>query len=374
MSATLQQLEKLLDALGDPEYRFLLLEPLILYGILFGLLAFVASFLLRQDRMQQAALAVIALSALAILPYTGSRSSAQPRVEQVYKISAPARVETFRANTAAWKDQAWVYYALAGLAAGTLLIGSRRNRLGAALAVATVGFAALGMKDALWLHYQDSLAYHPNLKQHQAPVTASSAGGSPDRDGSSSSPGTRPAPESLRKPRAVREKSTPVAQTSPPAPARTASHRTKPAAAPDNEPSKPKIRPLSFLIGKSQTASRKTSAPRQGRQSPQRSAPPAPAPPRPAPTVSASRPVSRPQQHARPSGPGRLLNPLSLIGRDSNAPHSPGNQAPPVTRPLSLGFGKKKPLPATKPPVPVDPAVPPHPVKRISRPIPPPAP
>jgi|GEM_PF-302214 len=169
MSDAALQFEKLLQAIRDPEYRYLLMEPMIFYGILFGVIAFLVSFFMRIDRFQTVALVLIGLAALSYVPYMKARSEAQPRIEQVYKKTSPSRVATFKENTSTWRDRRWVFYSLAGLAAATLLVGSRRNRLGMALAAGAVFLGLVAAKEALWLHYQDSVAYHPHLKQHDIP-------------------------------------------------------------------------------------------------------------------------------------------------------------------------------------------------------------
>ena len=170
MSEFMLQIEKLFQAISDPEYRFILMEPLIFYGIIFGLIIFIASFFMRVVKFQTVALILIILAAMAHIPYTAARQQAEPRMEQVYKISSPSRVKMFKANSVEWKQGAWVFLALAAVAAATVLVGSQRNRLGLLLTVATVIFGLLAIKNSLWLHYQDSLAYHPNLKSHDSPL------------------------------------------------------------------------------------------------------------------------------------------------------------------------------------------------------------
>ena len=170
MTATFHQIEKLMNALGDPEYRFLLLEPLILFGIVFGLVTFVISFFLRAAKLQTAALVVIGLSAMLHIPYLTARNAAQPRMEQVYKIKSPSRVREFNANSVSWQKNGWKFFTLALVAAAAVLVGVQRNRLGITLAIVTVLLSLIGAKNALWLHYRDSVVSHPNLQFHQAPI------------------------------------------------------------------------------------------------------------------------------------------------------------------------------------------------------------
>lgn len=170
MKAFIDQLERLSEAIRDPEYLFLLLEPLQFYGIGLGVIGLIVTFFLKNDKLQVAALAVVVLSALSVLPYLGARQSAQNRIEKVYKIESPARVKGFTANTENRLDHRWVFLALAGVGGAALLVGPRRNRLGLGLAVASIAFGLYAVHYSLWMHYQDSLAYHPNLKTNEAPV------------------------------------------------------------------------------------------------------------------------------------------------------------------------------------------------------------
>ncbi|MEM9016873.1 MAG: hypothetical protein AAGC68_07650 [Verrucomicrobiota bacterium] len=170
MSEFIIEIEKLLRAIADPEYRYLLIEPLILYGILIGVGMLTAGFFLKAPKLQFVALVVIGLSAFAHVPYKEARLAAKPRMEQVYKISAPARVSGFNENTKAWLAETWRFRLLVLAAVITLMIGIDRNRLGFGLGVATALLGLLVAKNTMWLHYQDALAYHPNLTKHEAPI------------------------------------------------------------------------------------------------------------------------------------------------------------------------------------------------------------
>jgi disulfide bond formation protein DsbB len=170
MKPFIDQLEKLSEALRDPEYLFLVLEPLQFYGIGIGVLGLIATYFLKNDKLQIAALAVIVISAVSVIPYLGARQSAQERIEKVYKIESPARVKGFTANTQDRLDHRWVFLVLAGVGGMALLVGPRRNRLGLGLAAASVAFGLYAVHFSLWMHYQDSLAFHPNLKINESPV------------------------------------------------------------------------------------------------------------------------------------------------------------------------------------------------------------
>ncbi len=170
MSEFIIQIEKLLTAIGDPEYRYLLIEPLIFYGILTGVIMLGVGFFMKAQQLQTAALIVVGVAALAHFPYKDARIAAQPRMEQVYKISSPARVKGFAENTSDWIATSWQFRLLVLSAGATLMIGINRNRIGFGLALATFLLALLAAKNAMWLNYQDGIAYHPNLKIHETPI------------------------------------------------------------------------------------------------------------------------------------------------------------------------------------------------------------
>ncbi|MCB1231553.1 MAG: QueT transporter family protein [Verrucomicrobiae bacterium] len=170
MKEFFEQLEKMTAAFQDPEYLFLVLEPLMVWGVLFGLIGLVVTYFLKNEKLQVVSLIVIIVSALTVVPYLQARGSAQERIESVYKVSDPSRAKGFHTNTLDRREHRWLYLALAGIAGAAVLVGPRRNRLGFGLAVGSVAFSLYAINYGLWMQYQDSLAYHANLKQNEAPV------------------------------------------------------------------------------------------------------------------------------------------------------------------------------------------------------------
>jgi hypothetical protein len=170
MSEFILQIEKLLSAIGDAEYRYLLLEPLIFYGLFIGVIMLGVGFFLKAQRLQTAALIVVGVAAMAHFPYKDARIAAQPRMEQVYKLTTPSRVKGFAENTSAWVATSWQFKLLVLCVIATLMIGVHRNKFGFGLAIATMLLGLLAAKNAMWLNYQDAIAYHPNLKVHEAPI------------------------------------------------------------------------------------------------------------------------------------------------------------------------------------------------------------
>lgn len=185
MSEFIIQIEELIAAYSDPEYRYLLLEPLIFYGILIGVGMLATGFFMKAPKLQIAALVTVGITALAHVPYKNARIAAQPRMEQVYKISSPSRVKGFNETTRNWIAASWKFRLLILVTLIAILVGVNRNRFGFGLGVATAVIGLFAAKDAMWFHYQDALAYHPNLKQHVAPIDRKSNTAPPSRTGQS---------------------------------------------------------------------------------------------------------------------------------------------------------------------------------------------
>lgn len=170
MSEFILQIEKLISATGDAEYRYMLLEPLIFYGIIIGVIMLIAGFCMKAPKLQTMALITIGLSALTQVPYQNARVAAQPRIEQVYKLSSPTRFKMFKENTQSWVAKSWQFKLLVLLCAAAFMIGIGTNKFGYWAAISACVLGLVAAKNAMWLNYQDALAFHPNLKVHEAPI------------------------------------------------------------------------------------------------------------------------------------------------------------------------------------------------------------
>ena len=65
----LRDFAHLTDKLSDPEYLYLLLEPIMVWGLGIGVIAFLFAFFFGERKMQLVALGVIMISSLAVIPY-----------------------------------------------------------------------------------------------------------------------------------------------------------------------------------------------------------------------------------------------------------------------------------------------------------------
>lgn len=153
----LTNLDILFRRLGDPEYLYLLLEPLPLFGLLFGLIFFCIGLYMDQEKTRIVSLILLAMCCFSVVPYIKYRDKAMPRVAEI--IQSPQRIKD---QTKLRKQTTWVYYVVAITALVTLIGGGKFGSLGN-YAVLAFGFLALVF--SLWLHMKEAEVYHPNIRK-----------------------------------------------------------------------------------------------------------------------------------------------------------------------------------------------------------------
>ena len=121
----LTNLDTLIDRLKGAEYAYLLLEPVPLFGLLFGLLFFGVGIFLKQSKCRILALLVIAATCGSVLPYLKYRNQAMQRVTAIREVSLPK----IKQQSQLRNDTKWVYYGTAWLALLTLITSGRFGTL-----------------------------------------------------------------------------------------------------------------------------------------------------------------------------------------------------------------------------------------------------
>ncbi len=159
----LSNLEIFLSRLRDSGYAYLLFEPLLLYGILFGVIFYGIGHYMGQPKCRTAALIVIGLCSLSIAPYLTLRHRAQPR--ELEKRPADAKIikEQYQRRV----DAKWIYFALA-IASGLALISG--GKLASFSNIAILGGGVLVILFSAWMHMKEAEIYHPNIIQRAVPV------------------------------------------------------------------------------------------------------------------------------------------------------------------------------------------------------------
>jgi hypothetical protein len=159
-----KELKALLPQLGNPKFLHVLLEPLLLWGILFGVIAWVISlWVIRNRQAQICSLIMIALSAFAIFPVLHYRKKASP--------ISTGSVALRDAQNERRRETQWIYYVLGSLAGlGIFLTGPDKGKAGTGIALGIALGGTATVLFTLWLHEKEIILFHPDA-QRPAPAS-----------------------------------------------------------------------------------------------------------------------------------------------------------------------------------------------------------
>lgn len=159
----LTHLDILINRIKDAEYAHLLLEPVPLFGLLFGLIFFAVGLWGREDKTRVIALLVIAGACASVIPYSTYRERAQPRVLEMMPLKKSIKDQTtFR------HDTQWVYFTVAGISLLALISSGKVGQL-AGYGVLVTGLGALVF--SVWLHMKEAEIFHPNIRAAPTKIT-----------------------------------------------------------------------------------------------------------------------------------------------------------------------------------------------------------
>ncbi len=156
--ALLKELKGLLPQLSNPKFLVHLLEPVLLWGILFGVIAWMLSLWVLKNRQAQiCSLVMLALSAFSIFPMMHYRREAAP-------LTASSKGMLDRQNELR-KDTQWVYYAMGSLAVlGLFMTGEGKGKSGSILALSIVFGGVTTAVFSLWLHEKEISVFHVDAR------------------------------------------------------------------------------------------------------------------------------------------------------------------------------------------------------------------
>ena len=165
-----KELKELLSQLGNAGFLHYLLEPLLLWGLLFGVTAWILSLWVIKSRPAQVcSLILIASSAFCLLPYLHFREKAKSTIN-------PPSAKLFNEQNERRRETQWGYYTLGSLAVlGLFMTGEGKGKTGhfLTLSITLGGMAAVVC--SLWLHEKEIALFHRDARK---PLRAAA---SPDR-------------------------------------------------------------------------------------------------------------------------------------------------------------------------------------------------
>jgi len=175
MAPTLASIGQFFGALGNPEYLYLWLEPVLTWGVAFGLMTYIFALITGEKKTQVFGLVIIIASALTIAPYLYQRAAAEQRIVNVYEQNEPQRASGYMGTREERKSKAWIYYLAVFSATMGILVGGENNRMGVTFMISTIIICMLAILVGNSMHYEESRVYHPNLRR-DAPSTTLSSG------------------------------------------------------------------------------------------------------------------------------------------------------------------------------------------------------
>ena len=163
----LREFAHLTEKLSDPEYLHLLLEPIMIWGLGVGVIAFLFSFFFGERKMQLVALTVIIISSLAVVPYLKQRTKSD---ERVVKLRGDVK-EMIEESQERRQGSRGAYILVAALAGLTILMGAHKGLAGLLAGIGTAVVGAIVVVHGAWLHLKDAEIYHPNIRVAETPAT-----------------------------------------------------------------------------------------------------------------------------------------------------------------------------------------------------------
>lgn len=159
-----RELTTLWQSVRDPEYAHLLLEPLPLYGLAFGLTLLVVAFVVNERKCRVLSLGLIFLCCASVWPYLDFRLKATPRILATRAVEYGPVIEE---QTQLRQDTAWAYYLMAGVSLMALALTRTHYARMAMVVVVVLGVVLFWL--SVWLHKKEAEVYHPNIRRYLSP-------------------------------------------------------------------------------------------------------------------------------------------------------------------------------------------------------------
>jgi hypothetical protein len=156
-----REITNLWQSVRDPEYAHLLMEPLPLYGLAFGVTLLVIAFVVNESKSRLLALGIIFISCASVWPYLDFRLKATPRILATRAVEYGPIIQE---QTQLRQDTAWAYYTMAAVTLIAMIM-SRSRRARWSILTVLVGSVLLFWL-SIWLHKKECEVYHPNIKRY----------------------------------------------------------------------------------------------------------------------------------------------------------------------------------------------------------------
>lgn len=163
----IKELKELLSQLGNAGFLHYLLEPLLLWGLLFGVIGWMLSLWVIKSRPAQVcSLILIACSAFSLLPYLHFREKAKSTIN-------PPSSKLFNEQNERRRETQWVYYTLGSLAVlGLFMTGEGKGKTGNVLTLSITLGGIAAVVCSLWLHEKEISLFHRDARKPLRPAVS----------------------------------------------------------------------------------------------------------------------------------------------------------------------------------------------------------
>ncbi len=155
-----------LPDLRQPEYIHVLLNPLPVYGLLFGWIGLIGALLLRNRRAQIVALALVLVASASAWPAYEYGEEAYDRVLSMADEAGQAWLDEHRARA---EKLIWLFYALAFLSALAIALPLKWPGTAAPLVIAVILLGAISMGTAAYISYAGGRIRHREFRNEPPP-------------------------------------------------------------------------------------------------------------------------------------------------------------------------------------------------------------
>lgn len=169
MQVHFNSFETFFGAMKNAQYAFLYLEPVLVWGIAFGILLFLFASLVREQKCQVLGMGMIVAACMMVSPYVNQRLVAQKGIEQVYSVSEPSHAESMKEYTRERRNAKWIYFLTATLGIVSLLFGIGKSSIGRWTAGGAVAVGLITVFYGSLIHLEESRFYHPHLRSEPVP-------------------------------------------------------------------------------------------------------------------------------------------------------------------------------------------------------------
>jgi hypothetical protein len=150
-----------LPDLRQPEYIHVLLNPLPVYGLLFGWIGLISALLLRNRRAQIVTLALVLVASASAWPAYEYGEEAYDRVLSMADDAGQAWLDEHKARA---EKLIWLFYALAFLSALAIALPLKWPGTAAPLVIAVILLGAISMGTAAYISYAGGRIRHREFR------------------------------------------------------------------------------------------------------------------------------------------------------------------------------------------------------------------